>query len=169
MAKRKTGHPDHPLLSRPNNPDAPKPLAVFIGYLGPSPNEPDRRRLYTALDFRSYYTFADAQIVATSPTVVGDPNSATRVYVYASEHVTFDQESPHPSPVHVRKSHLQGDIVRRLLAVNAVQDLGEEAHVLSPEEQLQAVRQLTLPAALMAQVNHAAFLALRCDETEGCN
>jgi hypothetical protein len=72
----------------------PKPLVIFVGRLGEAvalgdvpPRQNDYVRLYFYLNFRVFLDVPKTGIVGTSPMVVSDPNSATKVYVRADAKV----------------------------------------------------------------------------------
>jgi hypothetical protein len=87
--------------------DAPEEeLAILVGYFGKEDGE--RVRLYTSLDFRSYYHIVTDAIVHTEPTDTGNENSPTRVWVKAESTVDYI--------VTAQASHLQGAITTGHLA-----------------------------------------------------
>jgi hypothetical protein len=63
--------------------DCPPQLVILVGYLGPSSKE-GSVRLYTSLEFHSYYEIPRAGVARTEPADPDDASSPTRVYVAAT-------------------------------------------------------------------------------------
>jgi hypothetical protein len=61
--------------------DPPRGLVALTGYFGPDPPSEDLIRLYTSLDFLSYYEIPKDAIKATSRVNADDVNSPTVAYV----------------------------------------------------------------------------------------
>ena len=70
--------------------EPPLDVGLLCGYFGPSKKE-NQTRLYTSLDFRTYYEFPIAAVVSTMPIDPKDPHSPTRVMVKGATSVDFVQ------------------------------------------------------------------------------
>ena len=75
----------------------PRDLVALIGYFGPS-KKPDHVRLYTGLDFRTYYEVPKTGVVHTEPVNAKDENSPTRVMLDAQSTVELVQTSTQSGP-----------------------------------------------------------------------
>src|SRR4051794_15814264 len=60
--------------------DCPPQLVALVGYLGPSGKE-GSVRLYTSLEFQSYYEIPKAGVARTEPADSAEASGPTRVYV----------------------------------------------------------------------------------------
>jgi hypothetical protein len=73
----------------------PRPYVVLTGYFGQAPPKKDSYvRLYTGLDFASYYELLKEDILHTEQTEPHNENSPRRAYVKAAAQVSFVQGSP---------------------------------------------------------------------------
>ncbi len=105
----------HPLVSKLTPPGGASPsLAQVTGYIGPS-QKPESVRLYTGLDFGSYYEIPKSAIVHTEQTDAEDENSPTTVYVKADASIDVVQTTTQS----VEASFLQGAITSAHLATAA--------------------------------------------------
>jgi hypothetical protein len=68
--------------------DPPLDVGVLIGYFGPSKKD-NQVRLYTSLDFHTYYEFPIAGVLSTIPLDPKDSNSPTRVFLKGGTFVDF--------------------------------------------------------------------------------
>ena len=110
----------HPLVSKLTPPGgAPPTLAQVTGYIGPS-QKPDSVRVYTGLDFGSYYEIPKSAIVHTEQTDAADENSPTAVYVKADASIDVVQTTKQS----VEASYLQGAITNANLATAAASAAG---------------------------------------------
>jgi hypothetical protein len=117
----------HPLVSKLLPPGgSPPTLAQLTGYIGPS-QKPDSVRLYTGLDFNSYYEIPKSAIVHTEQTDAEDENSPTGVYVKADAAIDVVQTTTQS----VEASFLQGAITSANLA-NAAASTAVGAAALQP-------------------------------------
>ena len=102
----------HPLVARLHpEPDSPQDHVALVGYFGPSKKDACMR-LYTDLNFRSYYDIPIDGIVHTQPTDAKDENGPTTVLVMASTKLDVI-EATHQC---VEASYLQGAIAGNYLA-----------------------------------------------------
>jgi hypothetical protein len=102
---QKPNTPTHPLVTKlMGDSDTPPKLVTLIGYFGPS-KKADSIRLYTSLDFQSYFEIPKAAIVTTTPADAKDEHSPTVVHVKAGTPVDAVQTSTKPV-----ESYLQGSI-----------------------------------------------------------
>ena len=108
MADQTPQKPDlttHPLVAKlKGDSDTPPSLVALTGYFGPS-KKADSIRLYTSLNFQSYYEIPKAAIVATTAVDSKDDQSATIVHVKTGTPVDAIQTSTQPV-----ESYLQGSI-----------------------------------------------------------
>jgi hypothetical protein len=72
----------------------PRPYVVLTGYFGPAPKKDKYVRLYTGLDFASYYELLKEDILHTEQTEPQNEDSPRRAYVKAAAQVSFVQGSP---------------------------------------------------------------------------
>jgi hypothetical protein len=113
MADPSADKPDlstHPLVTKlQGDSDTPPSLVSLIGYFGPS-KKADSIRLYTSLDFQSYFEIPKAAIVATAPSDANDDQSPTVAHLKAGTAVASVQTSTNPV-----ESYLQGGITGQFL------------------------------------------------------
>ena len=100
----------HPLVTKlQGDAETPPSLVALIGYFGPS-KKADSIRLYSGLDFQSYFEIPKAAIVATTPTDAKDDQSPTLVHVKTGTPVAAVQTSTQPV-----ETYLQGGITGQYL------------------------------------------------------
>jgi hypothetical protein len=108
MAKQGPDKPDlspHPLVKRlQGDSDHPASVVPLTGYFGPC-KRPESIRLYTSLDFSSYFEIPTSAILATCALDEDDELSPTLAYVKAGTPVEAVRRSTQPVDV-----YLQGGI-----------------------------------------------------------
>ena len=119
--------PIHPLVTKIlGEAGEPQNLVAMVGYIGPSKKE-GHVRLYTGLDFQTYYEIPRERVVLAEAVDREDENSPTRVMIGADATVELVQTSRQTGPA----SYLAGARVsaplRRMAAVAARVDAGDLA------------------------------------------
>jgi hypothetical protein len=110
----------HPLVDKLMPPGGSPPnLVPLTGYIGPSQN-PDNVRLYTGLDFSSYYEIPKSAVAHTEQADAEDENSPTTVYVHGSAQIDLVQTTT----TSVEASFLQGSIASDNLGTAAASAAG---------------------------------------------
>jgi hypothetical protein len=96
----------HPLVERLlQGGGEPRALVTLVGYVGPSKKEA-HVRLYSGLDFQSYYEIPREQVVLAEPVDDGDENSPTQLLLEAEATVELVQTQTRTGPA----SYLVGAI-----------------------------------------------------------
>jgi hypothetical protein len=104
--------PFHPLVTKLlGAAGEPQDFVTLVGYIGPSKKE-GHVRLYTGLDFQTYYEVPREGIASTEAVDRADDNSPTRLMIHADATIEVVQTSKQSGPA----SYLAGSIAGTYLA-----------------------------------------------------